>query len=153
MDTALIQRKSILSAHAQPPIIIVTITVTIIIINIIVNITITIITITIIIIIITITITITITIIIVTIIVPFLLLLLLQSLLHHQVEVLFVLCALCGGKQKQRVQRLLAELGLVDTLALMFENLDWSSPPTPPGDDPHVGIHGPGCACNPHSVR
>ena len=69
---------------------------------------------------------------------------------QHQVEVLFVLCALCGGKRKQAVQDQLAGLGLVRTLADMFARLNWDAPP-PPAPEPH-GIHGPGCACNPQSV-
>lgn len=70
------------------------------------------------------------------------------ALVQHQVEVLFVLCALCGGKRKEAVQDRLAELGLVDILYSMFERLNWGTPMPP---EPH-GIHGPGCACNPQSV-
>lgn len=68
----------------------------------------------------------------------------------HHVEVLFVLCALCGGKRKEAVQERLVELGLVRLLAKLFDLLDWSAP-QPSVPEPH-GIHGPGCACNPKSA-
>eukprot|EP00850_Spirogloea_muscicola_P011111 SM000068S20543 [mRNA] locus=s68:73193:78835:- [translate_table: standard] len=70
----------------------------------------------------------------------------------HQVEVLFVLCALCGGKRKEAVQDSLASLGLIAALNQMFDKLDWDAPP-PPAPDPHVGgIHGIGCNCNSQSA-
>eukprot|EP00959_Pyramimonas_sp_CCMP1952_P131437 2748209-Pyramimonas_sp.AAC.1 len=68
----------------------------------------------------------------------------------HQVEVLFVLCTLLGGKQKTRVQDALGRLGLVDVLAYMFDFMDWTRP-APPPPDPH-GVHGPACSCNPESA-
>eukprot|EP00245_Coleochaete_scutata_P010481 TRINITY_DN3673_c0_g3_i1.p1 TRINITY_DN3673_c0_g3~~TRINITY_DN3673_c0_g3_i1.p1 ORF type:complete len:571 (+),score=78.65 TRINITY_DN3673_c0_g3_i1:210-1715(+) len=73
-----------------------------------------------------------------------------RSYVSHKVEVLFVLCALCGGKRKEQVQDRLAALGLVPALAEMFDHLDWQLPQLPP-PEPH-GIHGPGCACNPQSA-
>ncbi|XP_024378941.1 uncharacterized protein [Physcomitrium patens] len=69
--------------------------------------------------------------------------------LNHHVEVLFVLCALCGGKKREQVQNYLAELGLVGVLNDMFDKLDWMV------TKPRVnrrGIHGYGCACNPKSA-
>ncbi|CAI5469549.1 unnamed protein product [Closterium sp. Yama58-4] len=68
----------------------------------------------------------------------------------QQVEVLFVLCALCGGKRKETVQDQLAALGLVAILVDSFDRLNWSAPLPPPAE-PH-GIHGPGCSCNPESA-
>lgn len=70
-------------------------------------------------------------------------------LLSHHVEVLFVLCALCGGKKREQVQNDLAELGLVDVLNDMFDKLDWMV------SQPHestAGNHGHGCGCNPKSA-
>ncbi|CAI6006633.1 unnamed protein product [Closterium sp. NIES-64] len=69
---------------------------------------------------------------------------------QQQVEVLFVLCALCGGKRKEAVQDQLAALGLVGILVDSFDRLNWSAPLPPPAE-PH-GIHGPGCSCNPESA-
>ncbi|CAI5504161.1 unnamed protein product [Closterium sp. Naga37s-1] len=69
---------------------------------------------------------------------------------EQQVEVLFVLCALCGGKRKEAVQDQLAALGLVGILVDSFDRLNWSAPLPPPAE-PH-GIHGPGCSCNPESA-
>ncbi|CAI5499111.1 unnamed protein product [Closterium sp. Naga37s-1] len=69
---------------------------------------------------------------------------------QQQVEVLFVLCALCGGKRKEAVQDQLAGLGLVAILVDSFDRLNWSAPLPPPAE-PH-GIHGPGCSCNPESA-
>jgi hypothetical protein len=72
-------------------------------------------------------------------------------LLQHLVEVLFVICTLCGGKKKKEVQSMLFHLGLLNALNDMFDLLDWfSSPPASPPES--HGIHGPGCACNPKSV-
>eukprot|EP00898_Chlorokybus_atmophyticus_P003986 jgi/Chlat1/4589/Chrsp290S04333 len=72
------------------------------------------------------------------------------TLATHQVEVLFVLCALLGGKCKGQVQDVLAKLGLIPALNKMFDRMDWGvAPPRPP--TPH-GMHGPGCACNPESA-
>ena len=69
----------------------------------------------------------------------------------HQVEVLFVLCTLLGGRRKIDVQRCLAELGLFDVLGAMFERLSWESP-APDRQNPMERIHGPGCECNPESA-
>ncbi|CAI5470422.1 unnamed protein product [Closterium sp. Yama58-4] len=69
---------------------------------------------------------------------------------QQQVEVLFVLCALCGGTRKEAVQDQLAALGLVGILVDSFDRLNWSAPLPPPAE-PH-GIHGPGCSCNPESA-
>ncbi|KAG0588156.1 hypothetical protein KC19_2G220700 [Ceratodon purpureus] len=67
----------------------------------------------------------------------------------HHVEVLFVLCALCGGKRREQVQNSLAELGLINVLNDMFDKLDWV--PTPSRAHSR-GIHGLGCVCNPKSA-
>lgn len=68
---------------------------------------------------------------------------------QHHVEVLFVLCALCGGKKREQVQNQLAKLGLVGVLTHMFDKLDWKA--SQPRSSSR-GIHGIGCACNPKSV-
>ncbi|KAG6546998.1 hypothetical protein Mapa_011615 [Marchantia paleacea] len=69
--------------------------------------------------------------------------------LQNQVEILFVLCALCGSKKRDQVQDALAQLGLVDVLDHMFDKLDWTTSHSlaKPG-----GIHGHGCECNPKSA-
>lgn len=73
------------------------------------------------------------------------------TLAAHQVEVLLVLCAFCGGKQKERSQDRLAELGMVKALVKVFDRLDWLPPEPVVDPEPH-GIHGPGCACNPQQA-
>lgn len=60
---------------------------------------------------------------------------------NHQVEVLFVLCAVLGGKHKARAQDELARLGLVDALTLMFHRLEWGVP-APSAEEDHHGMHG-----------
>eukprot|EP00246_Nothoceros_aenigmaticus_P018067 TRINITY_DN9316_c0_g1_i1.p1 TRINITY_DN9316_c0_g1~~TRINITY_DN9316_c0_g1_i1.p1 ORF type:complete len:883 (-),score=147.83 TRINITY_DN9316_c0_g1_i1:126-2774(-) len=67
----------------------------------------------------------------------------------HQVEILFVLCALCGGRSREQVQNQLAKLGLIGVLTSMFHKLDWK---TSHNQHHTRGIHGPGCACNPKSA-
>lgn len=55
----------------------------------------------------------------------------------YQVEVLFVLCTLLGGRRKIDTQRILARLGIVSVLDEMFERLSWG-PATnqpPPGSN------------------
>eukprot|EP00638_Chattonella_subsalsa_P000233 CAMPEP_0117744562 /NCGR_PEP_ID=MMETSP0947-20121206/6833_1 /TAXON_ID=44440 /ORGANISM="Chattonella subsalsa, Strain CCMP2191" /LENGTH=1052 /DNA_ID=CAMNT_0005561535 /DNA_START=129 /DNA_END=3285 /DNA_ORIENTATION=+ len=69
----------------------------------------------------------------------------------HQVEVLFVLCTLLGGRRKVDVQEKLAELGLIPALEEMFPRLSWGAPPQT-GPNPLERIHGPGCECNPESA-
>jgi len=96
----------------------------------------------------------------------------------YQVEVLFVLCVLLGGRRKIDSQRKLKEFGLIATLDEMFYRLSWGTNSTTPrrqqrpssdsGDSSNrsgetvdssqideevpTGIHGPGCECNPESV-
>jgi Trpc4-associated protein len=65
------------------------------------------------------------------------------------VEVLFVLCALCGGKKREQVQNRLGELGLVGVLTQLFDKLDWKATQSRSSSR---GIHGVGCACNPKSA-
>ncbi|CAK9257708.1 unnamed protein product [Sphagnum jensenii] len=67
----------------------------------------------------------------------------------HHVEVLFVLCALCGGKKREQVQNRLGELGLVGVLTQLFDKLDWKATQSRSSSR---GIHGVGCACNPKSA-
>lgn len=57
------------------------------------------------------------------------------SLPPLQVEVLFVLCALLGGRSKTEVQNRLADLHLAQLLERMFDSLDWcaaAARPSPP---------------------
>ena len=69
----------------------------------------------------------------------------------HQVEVLFVLCTLLGGRRKIDVQQTLAGLDLIPVLTDMFDRLSWGCMP-PDGPNPLERIHGPGCECNPESA-
>jgi hypothetical protein len=69
----------------------------------------------------------------------------------HQVEVLFVLSTLLGGRRKLDVQERLARLNLVDVLTEMFPRLAWGAPPAE-GPNPMQRIHGPDCECNPESA-
>ncbi|VEU33346.1 unnamed protein product [Pseudo-nitzschia multistriata] len=93
-----------------------------------------------------------------------------------QVEILFVLCTLLGGRRKVDAQELLKGSGITSILDDMFQRMPWDSlSPTrepvahrgpegsgdsPPeaatgsdNDDDHVyGIHGPGCECTPESA-
>ncbi|KAA8491193.1 Short transient receptor potential channel 4-associated protein [Porphyridium purpureum] len=69
------------------------------------------------------------------------------ALLTHQVEVLFVICTLLGGRRKLDAQERFSYAGLVDALYVMYEVINWneacivSSRP-----------HGPDCECDPESV-
>mgnify|MGYP005861671841 CR=1 FL=1 len=44
----------------------------------------------------------------------------------HQMEILFVVCTLLGGKKKMDVQRRLVGIGLVEKLTLLFDKIDWN---------------------------
>jgi hypothetical protein len=76
----------------------------------------------------------------------------------YQVEVLFVLCTLLGGRRKLDAQELLNNLGIVPVLDDMFQRLPWYKPSG--GDETEQdnsssqpnGIHGPGCECTPESA-
>ena len=81
----------------------------------------------------------------------------------YQVEVLFVLCTLLGGRRKLDAQDMLERLGMVPVLDDMFQRLPWfrrsesseepSSNTNPAADDSQPnGIHGPGCECTPESA-
>ena len=100
----------------------------------------------------------------------------------YQVEVLFVLCTLLGGRRKVDAQNLLDANGLMTTLDEMFHRLTWGSPirhrsQENVGSAHHLesstsgaaqapdseqtdytqheqpnGIHGPGCECTPESA-
>jgi hypothetical protein len=85
----------------------------------------------------------------------------------YQVEVLFVLCTLLGGRRKIDAQEMLNSFGVIPILDEMLQRLPWDtlSPTRQPisqrnGDDEssgrnqqHVsGIHGPGCECTPESA-
>eukprot|EP01105_Mastigella_eilhardi_P005469 TRINITY_DN1716_c1_g1_i2.p1 TRINITY_DN1716_c1_g1~~TRINITY_DN1716_c1_g1_i2.p1 ORF type:complete len:841 (+),score=219.08 TRINITY_DN1716_c1_g1_i2:43-2565(+) len=68
------------------------------------------------------------------------------ALATHQVELLFVLCALLGGKRKFEVQDKLARLGLIPALNSLYFKIPWGAPET---HNAEHGVHGPGCECNP----
>mmetsp|Transcript_2530 Transcript_2530/g.3730 ORF Transcript_2530/g.3730 Transcript_2530/m.3730 type:complete len:1042 (+) Transcript_2530:199-3324(+) len=68
---------------------------------------------------------------------------------HHQVEVLFVICTLLGGRRKRDVQLRLAELGIVEVLTNMFPRLSWGSHRS---TSPLQRPHGAGCDCDPESA-
>ena len=88
----------------------------------------------------------------------------------YQVEVLFVLCTLLGGRRKIDAQEMLNGCGVIPVLDDMFQRLPWDSlsPTREPishrssdensngaenrdGQQPE-GIHGPGCECTPESA-
>ena len=87
----------------------------------------------------------------------------------YQVEVLFVLCTLMGGRRKLDAQDMLKRLGLVPVLHDMFQRLPWYKKDRRSGEDNRSsdhgstgesslsdsqpnGIHGPGCECTPESA-
>ena len=86
----------------------------------------------------------------------------------YQVEVLFVLCTLLGGRRKIDAQEMLNEAGVIPILDDTFQRLPWDSltPSRQPishrssenenGSDNRNGqpngIHGPGCECTPESA-
>jgi hypothetical protein len=88
----------------------------------------------------------------------------------YQVEVLFVLCTLLGGRRKIDTQEMLNGFGVISVLEEMFQRLPWASSSTSrqtssessqegqqgtdnQGDEPQPsGIHGPGCECTPESA-
>ena len=71
----------------------------------------------------------------------------------YQVEVLFVLCTLLGGRRKIDAQRLFKKVDLMPALNDMYQRLSFGVPPNQ--DDfgqTNGGLHGPGCECNPESA-
>ena len=86
----------------------------------------------------------------------------------YQVEVLFVLCTLLGGRRKIDAQEVLKKHGVIPILDDMFERLPWNSLTSTrervtrdsenrggsfsDTDDQPTGIHGPGCECTPESA-
>lgn len=81
----------------------------------------------------------------------------------YQVEVLFVLCTLLGGRCKLEAQNMLEQLDIVQVLEDMFQRLPWHrrSNPSDTDEEPEDrsffetqvnGIHGPGCECTPESA-
>ena len=72
-------------------------------------------------------------------------------LAQYQVEVLFVLCTLLGGRRKLSVQKSLSQCNLIPVLEGMFERLSWGKSDSETNTDTG-GIHGPGCECNPESA-
>eukprot|EP00339_Tiarina_fusa_P025251 CAMPEP_0117005922 /NCGR_PEP_ID=MMETSP0472-20121206/6338_1 /TAXON_ID=693140 ORGANISM="Tiarina fusus, Strain LIS" /NCGR_SAMPLE_ID=MMETSP0472 /ASSEMBLY_ACC=CAM_ASM_000603 /LENGTH=1577 /DNA_ID=CAMNT_0004707247 /DNA_START=128 /DNA_END=4861 /DNA_ORIENTATION=- len=87
----------------------------------------------------------------------------------YQVEVLFVLCTLLGGRRKIDAQEMLNECGVIPILDDMFQRLPWDSltrtrqpisnreaegqnSANDNREDQPNGIHGPGCECTPESA-
>jgi hypothetical protein len=77
----------------------------------------------------------------------------------YQVEVLFVLCTLLGGRRKLDAQDIFNKLGIITVLDGMFERLPWFQGrsardflETRISSDQPNGIHGPGCECTPESA-
>ncbi|KAG7339396.1 DUF3689 domain containing protein [Nitzschia inconspicua] len=85
-----------------------------------------------------------------------------------QVEVLFVLCTLLGGRRKIDAQEVLKRRGIIPILEDMFERLPWDSLSVSretisnsgengagvsgSWEGQPTGIHGPGCECTPESA-
>ena len=69
----------------------------------------------------------------------------------YQVEVLFVICTLLGGRRKIDAQNIWTKLGLGSVLEEMFDRLSWGVSSTRSSEQQN-GIHGPGCECNPESA-
>mmetsp|Transcript_16058 Transcript_16058/g.27665 ORF Transcript_16058/g.27665 Transcript_16058/m.27665 type:complete len:1053 (-) Transcript_16058:281-3439(-) len=59
----------------------------------------------------------------------------------QQVEVVFLLAVLAGGKSKNLVNRQLASYGLVETLSRLFSSMEWNCQHETP-------VHGPSCECS-----
>jgi hypothetical protein len=70
---------------------------------------------------------------------------------QYKVEILFMFCSICEGREVVRMQDELAKLGLVPVLKDLFDSLDWDAP-IPTGPQETHGLHGPGCECNPEMV-
>jgi hypothetical protein len=87
----------------------------------------------------------------------------------YQVEILFVLCTLLGGRRKIDAQEMLKNNGIIRILDDMFQRLPWGSlsssrEPVSRRDsenrngaseslnEQQAGIHGPGCECTPESA-
>mmetsp|Transcript_22381 Transcript_22381/g.41939 ORF Transcript_22381/g.41939 Transcript_22381/m.41939 type:complete len:1085 (-) Transcript_22381:135-3389(-) len=66
-----------------------------------------------------------------------------------QVEVLFVLAVLSGGRSKEKANNALASYGIVPVLDHLFDRMDWVSNHNHAA---HNGIHGANCECNPLSA-
>jgi len=83
-----------------------------------------------------------------------------------QVEVLFVLCTLLGGRRKIDAQDLLKKHGIIPVLDEMFERLPWAattssqqssnsegdSDSVDAGEDPHAALSGAGGECTPENA-
>eukprot|EP00520_Triparma_pacifica_P017630 CAMPEP_0118668016 /NCGR_PEP_ID=MMETSP0785-20121206/20114_1 /TAXON_ID=91992 /ORGANISM="Bolidomonas pacifica, Strain CCMP 1866" /LENGTH=1410 /DNA_ID=CAMNT_0006562547 /DNA_START=278 /DNA_END=4510 /DNA_ORIENTATION=- len=70
-------------------------------------------------------------------------------LAQYQVEILFLLCTILGGRRKIDMQRKLHELGIISVLTDMFDRLAWGTNADP---TEFSALHGPGCECNPESA-
>ncbi len=69
----------------------------------------------------------------------------------HQIELVFVICTLLSGRRKLAVQKKLADYGLGDVLAVMYDRMSWEITHfnTP---NPFEHVHGPNCECTPESA-
>eukprot|EP00039_Didymoeca_costata_P019159 m.336460 g.336460 ORF g.336460 m.336460 type:complete len:852 (-) comp17859_c0_seq1:114-2669(-) len=72
------------------------------------------------------------------------------SLTLFQVEVIFVLCTLAGGKYKKQIQKLLADNGLGPILNNLFDCIEWTKSPETPNS---MSLYGAGCECNESALR
>mmetsp|Transcript_28770 Transcript_28770/g.81152 ORF Transcript_28770/g.81152 Transcript_28770/m.81152 type:complete len:672 (+) Transcript_28770:1-2016(+) len=76
----------------------------------------------------------------------------------YQVEVLFVLCTLLGGRRKLDAQDMLNEWNIIPVLDDLFDRLPWNSltpsrqPISRSSTDQPATIHGPGCECTPENA-
>ena len=74
------------------------------------------------------------------------------TLKTHEVEVLFVLCSMMGGKHKRVVQDLCTAANLVGTLCALFDRMMWDPRHVAPELADHERPHGPDCQCNQEST-
>ena len=87
----------------------------------------------------------------------------------YQVEILFVLCTLLGGRRKVDAQEMLKNNGIIRILDDMFQRLPWGTlsssresvsrrdsenrnDASESLNEQQDGIHGPGCECTPESA-
>lgn len=73
------------------------------------------------------------------------------SLSSHQVELLFVLCTLMGGKRKANVQKQLAKLDLPNILMVLVDHITWGEMAQHQSRN-DAAMHGDGCDCSPEAA-
>ena len=74
------------------------------------------------------------------------------TLAVHQVEVLFVLCSMMGGKHRKMVQDACTAEDLAGTMCVVFDGMIWDSRHKPHELEDHERPHGPECQCNQEST-